>query len=124
MFTAEEVKEFTSEISILAGPNDKGKMFERPGELFDFIKQPYDNPEQAAAANNGKAPPNLCLITKGRVGGEDYLFALLTGYYDANEELHRPYGVDLGEDSFWNPYFSGGVIAMRPPLCTIFFLIF
>lgn len=41
-----------------------------------------------------------------RHGGEDYIFALLTGYTDA------PAGVNLREGQYFNPYFPGGAIGM------------
>jgi cytochrome c1 len=34
----------------------------------------------AAAANGGKAPPDLSVIVKARDGGPDYIYSLLTGY--------------------------------------------
>jgi hypothetical protein len=81
------------------GPDDEGNMFERPGKLSDYIKSPYPNEKAARAANNGATicalyyrllgstapytgayPPDLSLIVKARVGADNYLMALLTGY--------------------------------------------
>lgn len=42
--------------------------------------------------------------------GEDYIFALLTGYCDA------PAGVVLREGQYFNPYFPGGAISMAQAL--------
>lgn len=52
-------------------------------------------------ANSGALPPDLSLITKARHAGDDYLFALLTGYRDA------PEGVHLRQGLYYNPYFPG-----------------
>merc|ERR1712146_211830 len=85
-------------------------MFERPGKLADYFPSPYPNEEAARYANNGAYPPDLSLITKARVGGADYVFALLTGYKDL------PAGVPPREAQYFNPYFAGGWIGMPPPL--------
>lgn len=42
--------------------------------------------------------------------GEDYIFALLTGYCDA------PAGVVMREGQYYNPYFPGGAISMAQAL--------
>ena len=41
-----------------------------------------------------------------RHGNDDYIFALLTSYFDA------PAGVKVDEGKAYNPYFPGGVISM------------
>lgn len=51
-------------------PNDEGKNYQRPGKLFDKIKDPYPNKKAAMAANNGAYPPDLSVITYARHGGE------------------------------------------------------
>lgn len=50
------------------------------------------------------------MISKARPHGEDYVFALLTGYKDP------PAGVTLRQGLHYNPYFSGGAISMEAPL--------
>lgn len=82
----------------------------RPGKLSDYFPSPYPNEEAARAANNGAYPPDLSYIVAARKGGEDYIFALLTGYYDA------PAGVVLREGQYYNPYFAGGAISMAQAL--------
>ncbi len=93
------------------GPNDsgeiadrKGNLIKRPARLSDPILGPYDNDNQARAAQNGALPPDLSLIARSRnveytgpiwqhplsmlrdvvkayqEGGADYTYALLTGY--------------------------------------------
>ncbi|KAJ4902526.1 Cytochrome c domain-containing protein [Raphanus sativus] len=57
-------------------------------------------------ANGGAYPPDLSLITKARHNGQNYVFALLTGYCDP------PAGISIKEGLHYNPYFPGGAIAM------------
>jgi ubiquinol-cytochrome c reductase cytochrome c1 subunit len=103
-----EAKYLAEQIEVEDGPNDDGEMFERPGKLSDAFPSPYENEEQARSINNGALPPDLSLIAKARHGGEDYLFALLTGYREA------PAGVAVNEEAgqYYNPYFPGGKIGM------------
>jgi ubiquinol-cytochrome c reductase cytochrome c1 subunit len=81
-------------------------MFDRPAKLSDKFPSPYANEQQARAINNGALPPDLSLITKARRNGEDYIFALLTGYREP------PAGVTLANLQYYNPYFPGGKIGM------------
>ena len=55
---------------VLDGPNEEGKMYQRPGKLSDKFPDPYENDELAKLANNGALPPDLTLITGARHGGE------------------------------------------------------
>ena len=79
-FTEAEVKEMAAEVDVLDGPNDEGEMFERPGKPSDYFPAPYANDEAARSANGGALPPDLSLITKARHDGQNYVYALLTGY--------------------------------------------
>lgn len=108
--TEEEAKAEAEEVQVVDGPDEEGNMFERPGKLSDKFPNPYANDEAAKSANNGALPPDLSFITLARHGGENYIFALLTGYHDA------PAGVDVGEDLTYNPYFPGGAIGMPQQL--------
>ena len=64
-------------------------------------------PEDASAAY-GKVPPDLSVIARGRRGGGDYLYSLLTGYEsDPNGKI---------EDGNYNHFFPGNRIAMPDPL--------
>ncbi|CAH1982051.1 unnamed protein product [Acanthoscelides obtectus] len=108
--TEEEAKAEAEEQMVLDGPNEQGEMFKRPGKLSDYFPSPYPNEEAARAANNGAYPPDLSYIVSARHGGEDYIFALLTGYCDA------PAGVVLREGQYFNPYFPGGAISMAQAL--------
>jgi len=108
--TEEQAKALAQTFTYTDGPNDKGENFERKGRLADVFKNPYKNEEHARFINNGAYPPDLSCIVKGRPGGADYIFSLLTGYRDA------PHGVQLREGLHYNPYFSGGAISMAKAL--------
>src|ERR687897_3065119 len=127
-FSEAQVKALAAEYKIQDGPNDAGDMFERPGRPADRIPWAFPNENAAAAANGGKAPPDLSLMAKARTyesgfpwfiwdalrqyseNGADYLVALLTGYKDA------PPGVTVPAGGFYNEYYPGHIIAMPPPL--------
>ncbi|KAE9466405.1 hypothetical protein C3L33_01684, partial [Rhododendron williamsianum] len=81
-YTEEETKAMAAEIEVVDGPNDEGEMFTRPGKLSDRFPQPYANEQAARFANGGAYPPDLSLVTKARHNGQNYVFALLTGYRD------------------------------------------
>jgi len=108
--TAAELIAMSSEVDVMDGPNDEGEMFERPGKLSDPLPSPYQNEAQGRLANGGALPPDLSLMVKARHAGQDYLFALLTGYCDP------PAGKEMLPGLYYNPYFPGGAIAMPPPL--------
>nr|CAD7593299.1 unnamed protein product [Timema genevievae] len=108
--TEVEAKAEAEEVMVKDGPDDQGNYFNRPGKLSDYFPSPYPNEEAARAANNGAYPPDLSLITLARHGGEDYVFALLTGYCDP------PAGIVLREGQYYNPYFVGGAISMAQAL--------
>ena len=135
-FPEESVKQLAAEWpnKITDGPNDEGKMFERPPLLSDPIRGPYHNEKEARAAQNGALPPDLSLIARARgvernpswwihpflmlgdivqsyqEGGADYLYALLTGFTDP------PSGFHLAEGQYYNKAFPGHQISMPPPL--------
>jgi ubiquinol-cytochrome c reductase cytochrome c1 subunit len=109
-YTEEEVRTMCEDVEVIDGPNDEGEMFERPAKLSDKWVPPYPNEEAARFANGGALPPDLSLMAKARPGGEDYIFALLTGYREA------PAGINVMSGMHYNPYFSGGQIGMPQPL--------
>lgn len=97
--------------------NDDGAPIERPAKLSDRFKKPFPNEAAAAAANNGKAPPDLSVIVKAREGGADYIHALLTGYVPYEKltpEQIKEFSVT--KDDNFNTYFPGHKIAMAAPL--------
>jgi len=129
-FSEEEVKALAATYQIQDGPNDAGDMFERPGLPSDHFPSPFPNPQAAAAANGGAAPPDLSLMAKARgtargplwtildfftqyqEGGPNYIHALLTGYGQT-----PPQGVAIPEGTYFNPFFNAAVsLKMPPPL--------
>lgn len=108
--TEDQAKTIAAEYTVMDGPNDEGEMFERPGKLFDYMPEPFENEKAARAANNGAMPPDLSLIVKARKGGENYIYSILTGY------MEPPDGVTLAEGMSYNPYFPNHQIAMGPPI--------
>ncbi|MCB1520141.1 MAG: cytochrome c1 [Hyphomicrobiaceae bacterium] len=119
---------------IADGPNDEGKMFERPARLSDRIRGPYKNDNEARASQNGALPPDLSLITRARnvhnsapwythiflmardiltgyqEGGADYVYALMTGYKEP------PANVTMADGMNYNAAFPGHQIAMPQPI--------
>jgi cytochrome c1 len=107
---------------------DDGAAIERPARLSDHFRKPFANALAAAAANGGKAPPDLSVMIKARDGGPDYVYGLLTGYVDydalspdAKAKLNKELDIDpstfaFGKDDNFNKYFPGHRIAMPPPL--------
>lgn len=109
-YTEDEVRIMCEDVEVTDGPNDEGEMFERPAKLSDKLLAPYPNEMSARFSNGGALPPDLSLMAKARVQGEDYIFILLTGYREP------PAGVTVMPGMHYNPYFSGGQIAMPQPL--------
>ncbi len=107
-YTPEEVEAFAAQYFVTDGPDEFGDMFERPALPKDTWPSPYRNNAEAAMIH-GKAPPDMSLIAKARVGGPDYLYSLLLGY---DEER----GADLPPGNYWNEYYPGHIIAMPPQL--------
>ena len=119
-FSESQVKALAAEYQIADGPDDQGKMFERPGRPADHFPWNYPNAE-AAKATLGALPPDLSVMAKARgysrgfpmfildaviqyqEHGVDYIYALLNGYSDAKDSNH-------------NDYFPGGKIGMTKPL--------
>ncbi|MBI3505288.1 MAG: cytochrome c1 [Proteobacteria bacterium] len=105
-----EIKSIAAEYESTDGPNDEGEMFQRPSRASDRFKSPFANEQAARAVNNGAYPPDLSLITKNRGGGENYLYALMTGYEDAPADMKLPDGM------YYNSWFPGHQIGMPAPL--------
>lgn len=109
-FTADQVKAIAAEAEVTDGPDAEGEMFDRPARPSDRFVSPFANDNAARAANNGALPPDLSLITKARVNGPNYLYALMTGYKEAPESMEMSEGMD------YNAFFPGHQIAMPAPL--------
>ncbi|XP_003391337.1 PREDICTED: cytochrome c1, heme protein, mitochondrial-like [Amphimedon queenslandica] len=108
--TEEEARALAEEYEYPGDIDEEGNPTTRQGKLSDYFPNPYPNEEAARAANNGALPPDLTLIVLARHGEEDYIFSLLTGYYDP------PAGVEVREGLAYNPYFPGGAIGMPQQL--------
>ena len=109
-FSEAEVKAIADDYQFEDGPDSFGDMFMREGRPFDRFPSPFENEQQARASNNGAYPVDLSLVAKSRGGGPNYIYSLITGYYDP------PADVELRQGMHYNPYFSGGQIAMAQPL--------
>lgn len=110
LFSEEAVKVLASQVQITDGPDDTGKMYERPGVPSDRFRSPYPNDETARSVNNGALPPDLSVMAKARPGGPDYIYALLTGYKD------KPGDMEMSPGMHYNTAFPGHQIAMGNPL--------
>jgi cytochrome c1 len=116
--TEDQVKGIAAEYQV-PDLGDDGQPIERPARPSDHFKKPFPNELAAAAANNGKAPPDLSLIVKAREGHADYIYSLLTGYVPFDKLTPaqiKEFGVT--KDDNFNTYFTAGAhkIAMPPPL--------
>lgn len=109
-YNEDEIKAVAAEYTVVDGPDDEGEMFERPAISSDYFPAPFANKKAAAASNGGAVPPDLSLMAKARVGGPDYLHALMVGYEDP------PADFELTEGLNYNAYFPGHQIAMAAPL--------
>lgn len=81
-YNEDELKALAAEYEVTDGPDEDGEMFDRTARPSDYFPSPFPNVKAAAASNGGAIPPDLSLIAKARVGGPDYLYALMTGYED------------------------------------------
>ena len=114
--TENQVKGLIKDITV-PDLNDDGQPVDRPARLSDSFKKPFANPAIAAAANNGKAPPDLSVIIKAREDGPDYVHGLLTGYVPFDKLTPAQIKeFDVTKDDNFNKYFPGHKIGMPPPL--------
>ena len=109
-YSEAQIKGFAAEEEVEDGPDSEGEMYMRPALASDRFIKPFPNDNAARAGNNGALPPDLSLMVEARVGGPNYLYALLTGYADA------PEGVTVMEGMNYNKVFPGHQIAMASPL--------
>jgi len=114
--TEGQVKGIAAEVQV-PDIGDDGAPIERPARPSDRFKKPFANELAAAAANGGKAPPDLSVIVKAREGGADYIYSLLTGYVPFDKLTPAQIKeFTVGKDDNFNLYFPGHRIAMPPPL--------
>lgn len=107
----EQIEALAESHEVQACCTEEGEPFNRPAKPSDRFVSPYPNEQAARFANNGALPPDLTLINKARVGGADYVHAVLVGYEDL-----PPEGVTLMPGMYYNTYFPGHQIGMPPPL--------
>jgi cytochrome c1 len=114
--TEDQVKALIADIQV-PDLGDDGQAIERPARPADRFKRPFPNELAAAAANGGKAPPDLSVMVKAREGGPDYVHALLTGYVPYDKLTPAQIKANsISKDDNYNTYFPGHRIAMAPPL--------
>jgi ubiquinol-cytochrome c reductase cytochrome c1 subunit len=116
--TENQVKGIAADVQV-PDLGDDGSAIERPARPSDHFKKPFANELAAAAANGGKAPPDLSVIIKAREGGADYVHALLTGYVPFDKLTPAQIKeFSVTKDDNYNTYFVIGAhkIAMPPPL--------
>lgn len=112
-----EVKAIAAAVQVPGIDPNTGENVMRPATPTDYIVGPYPNDIAAAAANGGKIPPDLSLITKAREHGPAYVYSILTGYSDVPTELTKQFpdfAVPTG--GYFNRYFPALAIGMPPPL--------
>ena len=125
----DQVKVIASEYKVSA-LDDIGQPVEVPAKLHDRFPNPYLNEKAAAAANNGKAPPDLSVMAKARgyergfplfvldaftsantTLGADYIHAFLTGFREPPAGMQPP-----APGLSYNEYFPGNFTAMTNQL--------
>jgi ubiquinol-cytochrome c reductase cytochrome b/c1 subunit len=107
--------------------DDSGQPTERPGRVADTFPKPFAN-EAMARATHGAVPPDMSVLAKARTyergfpwflldmvtqfqeHGPDYIVALMKGYEEAPKDFQLPDG------AYYNKYFPGHTIKMKPPL--------
>lgn len=109
-FSEDEVRAFAARYEVTDGPDDSGEMVQRAALPSDRFVSPFPNEQAARAANGGALPPDLSLMAKAKPYGEDYIYAMLTGYVDPPADLEIPPG------QYYNAYFPGHLMGMPPIL--------
>jgi len=69
---------------------DTGESLTRDGKPVDQFPSPYPNDVAAAAANFGKAPPDLSVMAKARPDGANHIYSFLLGY-DKDDNMYNKY---------------------------------
>ena len=83
----------------------------RQRQIHDRIWPPYMTVHQAKNANMGVWPPDLTKAGTHQPGLINYPYNLLTGYH-----YSPPFGLDVPEGRYFNPYYDHMIIAMPPQL--------
>jgi len=79
--------------------------------IHDRIWPPYKTVHEAKGANLGVWPPELSKAATMSPGLSNYPYNLLTGYH-----YKPPFGIDVPEGRYFNPYYDHMIIAMPPQL--------
>jgi ubiquinol-cytochrome c reductase cytochrome c1 subunit len=72
---------------------------------------PYFTMHQAKNANSGVWPPDLSKVNSHSPGLINYSYNMLTGSH-----YNPPFGHDVPEGRYFNPYFDHMIVAMPPQL--------
>lgn len=93
----------------------KGDYFQewdsRQRVIGDRMWAPYFTVHQAKNANLGVWPPDLTKANTHKPGYSNYSYNVLTGFH-----YEPPFGLDIPEGRYFNPYFDHMIIAMPPQL--------
>lgn len=124
-----QIEKIAAEKELPGEPDEDGEPTTRKALPSDKFVGPFANTNAARSANNGAVPPDLSLMTKARLGGPGYVYALLTSYgkklpkfeMDAHGRIKKdrdkkPIPFKIGDGLQYNPVFPGQKIAMAPPL--------
>ncbi len=122
-YTEDQVKALAATYQVTNDePNDKGEIFKRPATPADDFPPPDAFPnDQAAAAQLGKAPPDMWLLAKSRKverGFPWFIFDVFTAYQEGGADYINAIlnGYTKSDDPQWNLYYPGHKIAMPQPL--------
>ena len=93
----------------------KGDYFQewdyRQRVIHDRIWPPYFTMHQAKGANGGLWPKDLSKANSHNPGHINYAYNLMTGYH-----YNPPFGLDVPEGKYFNPYYDHMIIGMAPQL--------
>lgn len=96
---------------VLDGKDAQGKDRYRPATVVDYLPSPYPNKLVAQSVNIGKMPLDFSRYAMTVDGQADYIMAILLGYTKPPADFKPDQ-----EGIYYNRYFPGHQIAMRPPL--------
>ena len=93
----------------------KGDYFQewdfRQRVIHDRMWAPYFTVHQAKNANGGLWPKDLSKISSHSSNTVSYPYNILTGYH-----YQPPFGIDIPDGKYFNPYFDHMIIGMPPQL--------
>ncbi len=107
-----KVKAIAADYKVSDVDGDSGDVIKRPATSADYFPSPYANNAAAANANGGAVPPDMSLLVKAREGGAAYIYSVVA----KDGVMTPPHGMIVPAGRYYDPYKSGGVIAMPPPL--------